>query len=154
MSTAGTVETSGRILAGLREGRVSLARHRALHPAPPELDLAALVAELEAVGLVGRGGAAFPVARKLAATSPGRSTTVVVNGSEIHASPAHPVARVVDVTGAGDLFAAGFLYGVTNGKSLPEAARIGSMAAAEVISHIGARPEVALRAEAKRLGLL
>lgn len=79
---------------------------------------------------------------------------VVVNGSEIHASPAHPVARVVDVTGAGDLFAAGFLYGVTNGKSLPEAARIGSMAAAEVISHIGARPEVTLRAEAKRLGLL
>ena len=79
---------------------------------------------------------------------------VVVKGSEVHASPAHPVSRVVDVTGAGDLFAAGFLYGVTNGKSLAESARIGSMAAAEVISHIGARPEVNLRAEGKRLGLL
>lgn len=79
---------------------------------------------------------------------------VVVKGSDVLASPAHPVARVVDVTGAGDLFAAGFLYGFTNGKSLMESARIGSMAAAEVISHIGARPEVNLGAEGKRLGLL
>ena len=79
---------------------------------------------------------------------------VVVKGDEILASPAHPVSRVVDATGAGDLFAAGFLYGFTKGKSLMEAARIGSMAAAEVISHIGARPEVNLAGEAKRLGLL
>jgi sugar/nucleoside kinase (ribokinase family) len=79
---------------------------------------------------------------------------VVVKGSEVHASPAHPVSKVVDVTGAGDLFAAGFLHGYTKGKSLMEAAQIGSMAAAEVISHIGARPEINLNAEAKRLGLL
>ena len=79
---------------------------------------------------------------------------VVVSGIEVLASPAHPVSKVIDVTGAGDLFAAGFLFGFTHGRSLRESARIGSMAAAEVISHIGARPEVNLAAEAKRLGLL
>jgi len=79
---------------------------------------------------------------------------VVVKGDEVHASPAHPVNKVVDVTGAGDLFASGFLYGFTNGKSLYESARLGSMAAAEVISHIGARPEVKLRDHAGKLGLL
>ena len=79
---------------------------------------------------------------------------VVVSGIEVLASPAHPVSKVIDVTGAGDLFAAGFLFGFTHGRSLMESARIGSMAAAEVISHIGARPEVNLAAEAKRLGLL
>lgn len=79
---------------------------------------------------------------------------VVVKGNDVHASPAHPVSRVVDVTGAGDLFAAGFLYGFTNGKPLHDSARLGSMAAAEVISHIGARPEVKLRGHAEKLGLL
>ena len=79
---------------------------------------------------------------------------VVVKGEDVLASPAHPVSAVVDVTGAGDLFASGFLCGFTNGKSLYESARLGSMAAAEVISHIGARPEVKLRAQAETLGLL
>ena len=79
---------------------------------------------------------------------------VVVKGDDMHESPAHPVAKVVDVTGAGDLFAAGFLHGFTSGKSLPEAARLGSMAAAEVISHIGARPEIGLEEHARSLGLL
>jgi len=79
---------------------------------------------------------------------------VIVRGDEVHASPAYPVSQVIDVTGAGDLFAAGFLYGFTNGKSLYGSARLGSMAAAEVISHIGARPEVKLRAHAEKLGLL
>lgn len=79
---------------------------------------------------------------------------IVVKGDEIHASPAHPVGKVVDVTGAGDLFAAGFLHGFTNRKSLPEAARLGSLAAAEVISHIGARPEINLAAHARTQGLL
>jgi sugar/nucleoside kinase (ribokinase family) len=52
---------------------------------------------------------------------------------------------VVDTTGAGDLYAAGVLYGITAGLDLAEAGRIGSIAAAEVISHVGARPEQALR---------
>lgn len=79
---------------------------------------------------------------------------VVVDNNKIHATPAYPVNKVVDVTGAGDLFAAGFLFGYTNGKSMAESAQLGALAAAEVISHVGARPEVNLRAHAKALGLL
>jgi len=54
------------------------------------------------------------------------------------------VARVVDTTGAGDLYAAGFLFGLTRDLSPATCGRLGSLAAAEIISHIGARPEVAL----------
>jgi len=61
------------------------------------------------------------------------------------ARPAAPVAKVVDTTGAGDLYASGFLFGLTQGKPLAECARLGGIAAAEVISHVGARPEQALR---------
>lgn len=79
---------------------------------------------------------------------------VVVRGAEVHAAPAHPVNRVVDVTGAGDLFAAGFLVGYTSGKPLAQCAQLGALAAAEVISHVGARPEINLRAHAKSVGVL
>ncbi len=79
---------------------------------------------------------------------------VVVRGAEVHAVPASPVNRVVDVTGAGDLFAAGFLFAFTRGMKLPACARIGGLAAAEVISHIGARPEINLAAHAEGSGLL
>ncbi|MGL4527558.1 MAG: adenosine kinase [Aestuariivirga sp.] len=79
---------------------------------------------------------------------------VVVRGEEVHAIPAYPVSKVVDVTGAGDLFAAGFLHGLTHGLKLAHCAQLGALAAAEVISHIGARPEVNLRAHAKAVGLL
>jgi sugar/nucleoside kinase (ribokinase family) len=60
--------------------------------------------------------------------------------------PAEPVAEVVDTTGAGDLFAAGFLFGYTGGKSLEQSLRLGAIAAAEVIQHYGARPEADLKA--------
>jgi sugar/nucleoside kinase (ribokinase family) len=66
---------------------------------------------------------------------------------------AEPVARVVDTTGAGDLFAAGFLYGHVRGLPVEQCLRIGSICAAEVISHYGARPEADLKALiAERLG--
>jgi sugar/nucleoside kinase (ribokinase family) len=80
--------------------------------------------------------------------------SVVVKGQETIEVPAHPVKAVVDVTGAGDLFASGFLFGHTNGKPLAQCARLGSLAASEVISHVGARPEVNLAALAKAQGLL
>lgn len=79
---------------------------------------------------------------------------VIVSAQGVHESPAHPVSRVVDVTGAGDLFAAGFLHGFTSGRPLHDCARLGSLAAAEVISHVGARPEINLRDHARALGLL
>jgi sugar/nucleoside kinase (ribokinase family) len=59
--------------------------------------------------------------------------------------PAEPVAEVLDTTGAGDLYAAGFLFGLTHQRPLEECARLGSIAAGEVISHVGPRPLVELR---------
>lgn len=70
--------------------------------------------------------------------------SVVVAGDEVHVVPAHPVSHLVDTTGAGDLYAAGFLHGYTAGHDLPTCGRLGSLAAAEVISHLGARPETRL----------
>jgi sugar/nucleoside kinase (ribokinase family) len=63
----------------------------------------------------------------------------------VHVIDAEPVDKVVDTTGAGDLFAAGFLAGLNEQRSLHDCARMGAIAAAEVISHIGARPETDLR---------
>jgi sugar/nucleoside kinase (ribokinase family) len=68
--------------------------------------------------------------------------------------PATPVAAVVDTTGAGDLFAAGTLFGLTHGMDPVDSARLGALCAAEVISHTGARPEADLRALAAAAGLL
>jgi len=75
-----------------------------------------------------------------AAVTRSEKGSVIVNGSDIHSVSAVPVDEVVDTTGAGDLYAAGFLYGLARGKPLSECARIGHVAAAEIISHIGARP--------------
>ena len=72
--------------------------------------------------------------------------SLVVTADEVHRVPAAPVERVVDTTGAGDLFAAGFLHAFTQGRPPAECARIGGIAAAEIISHVGARPEQDLRA--------
>ncbi|MDP9139138.1 MAG: adenosine kinase [Pseudomonadota bacterium] len=79
---------------------------------------------------------------------------VVVSGEESQAVPAYPVGKVIDVTGAGDLFAAGFLFGFTKGKNLVQCARLGALAAAEVITHLGARPAVNLARHAEANGLL
>ena len=79
---------------------------------------------------------------------------VVLEGAHTIASPAFPVARVVDTTGAGDLFAAGFLFGLARGASHEKAARLGALAAAEVIAHIGARPEASLKTLARENGLM
>jgi len=70
--------------------------------------------------------------------------SVVVTEKDIFEVPADRIERLVDTTGAGDLFASGFLYGYTNGRSLTDSARIGAIAAAEVIGHVGARPEITL----------
>ena len=77
---------------------------------------------------------------------------IAVAGGERAEVGAEPVAAVVDTTGAGDLFAAGFLAGQAQGRGLEDSLRIGAIAAAEVISHYGARPEADLKAGRRRLG--
>ncbi|WP_375413592.1 adenosine kinase [uncultured Bradyrhizobium sp.] len=67
--------------------------------------------------------------------------------------PAFPIGKLVDTTGAGDLFAAGFLFGLVRGAGHENAGRLGALAAAEVIQHIGARPQVSLKELAKQNGL-
>ena len=67
--------------------------------------------------------------------------------------PAAPIEKLVDTTGAGDLFAAGFLFGLARGRDHKTGGQLGALAAAEVIQHIGARPEVSLKDLAKQDGL-
>jgi sugar/nucleoside kinase (ribokinase family) len=76
---------------------------------------------------------------------------LATRGSERADVPAEPIEKLVDTTGAGDLFAAGFLLGTAHGKSLEQSLRLGAIAAAEVIQHYGARPEADLRALAGEL---
>jgi adenosine kinase len=78
---------------------------------------------------------------------------LVVNPEDIEAVPAFPVERVVDTTGAGDLFAAGFLSGLARGIDDRACGRLGALAAAEVIQHLGARPETSLKDLAQENGL-
>ncbi|MEP6296385.1 MAG: adenosine kinase [Ilumatobacter sp.] len=80
----------------------------------------------------------------LAAITRGANGCVIVTPEELIPVPAVQVVKVVDTTGAGDLFAAGFMYGRTHGADLAECGRLGSIAAAEVISHVGPRPLVEL----------
>src|SRR5690606_5073097 len=79
--------------------------------------------------------------------------SLILSGEKAITVAPEPVARVVDTTGAGDLYAAGFLYGLTAGKPLETCGRLGSLAAAEIISHIGARSETHLAKLAASRGL-
>ncbi len=90
---------------------------------------------------------------RLAVVTRSEKGCVVVARDGVEAVQAMPIEKVVDVTGAGDLFAAGFLVGHSHGKDHRTAARLGALAAAEVIQHIGARPAVSLKALAAENGL-
>jgi sugar/nucleoside kinase (ribokinase family) len=82
---------------------------------------------------------------RLTVVTRGPLGSLVITSDSLIEIPAHPVERVLDTTGAGDLFAAGFLYGYTHRYGLDECGWFGSLAAAEVISHVGPRPLVELR---------
>ena len=89
----------------------------------------------------------------IAAITRGAEGSVVLTAEEVFAVPAGPVAHVVDTTGAGDQYAAGFLFGLARGRGLADCGALGSLAAAEVISHYGPRPAEALAGRALAHGL-
>jgi sugar/nucleoside kinase (ribokinase family) len=91
---------------------------------------------------------------ELAVLTRSEQGSVIVSRGETIVIPADPVGELVDLTGAGDLYAAGFLFGLTRGLPLATCGRLGSLAAAEVIGHIGARPETSLRKLAEQKGLI
>ena len=79
---------------------------------------------------------------------------VIVSHDQTVAVQASPIDRLVDTTGAGDLFAAGFLAGLVRGCDLRDAGRLGGIAAAEIIQHYGARPNVNLASLAAQSGIV
>jgi adenosine kinase len=89
---------------------------------------------------------------RLAVVTRSEHGSLVVRREETLAVPAYPIERLVDATGAGDLFAAGFLVGLARGSDYRDAARLGALVAAEVIQHLGARPETSLKALARENG--
>jgi sugar/nucleoside kinase (ribokinase family) len=90
---------------------------------------------------------------KLGVVTRSENGCVVVSKQGVVAAPAYPIDKLVDTTGAGDLFAAGFLFGLVRNAGHENAGRLGALAAAEVIQHIGARPQVSLKDLAKQNGL-
>ncbi|MBN9320196.1 MAG: adenosine kinase [Caulobacterales bacterium 68-7] len=90
----------------------------------------------------------------IAAVTRGAAGSLVLSGAERHEIAAAPVAQLVDTTGAGDQYAAGFLFGLARERSLEVCGKLGSLAAAEVISHYGPRPAVSLKDLAAAQGLI
>ena len=82
---------------------------------------------------------------EIAALTRSEKGSVIVNGEDVYVVEADPVDTLTDTTGAGDAYAAGFLHGVTTGRDLATCGRIGGICAGEVISHLGARPDVSLK---------
>jgi sugar/nucleoside kinase (ribokinase family) len=89
----------------------------------------------------------------VAAVTRSEKGAVIARGDETAVVRAEPVEKVIDTTGAGDLFAAGFLLGMARGRPLAECSRLGSICAAEIISHYGARPEAKLDALSASAGI-
>jgi len=89
-----------------------------------------------------------------AAVTRSEKGSVVITPGEVISMPAEPVKKVVDATGAGDQYAAGFLFGFARNRRMRDCAKLGHIAAAEVISHYGPRPETSYRQLAVKAGLL
>jgi len=104
-------------------------------------------AEFDAAARAVRGRCEIAVLTRSA-----KGSVIVTSEGTQEIAPA-PVSRVVDTTGAGDLYASGFLCGLTRGRPLEVCGRLGSLAAAEIIGHVGARPEASLKELASKAGL-
>ncbi len=110
------------------------------------------ITSLYGTGFEAAAGHAAKDAKLAALTRSEKGSLILAEGEAIEV-PAEPVAGVVDTTGAGDLYAAGLLYGIAAGLPLASAGRLGSIAAAEAIGHLGPRPQVSLLALARSKGL-
>jgi sugar/nucleoside kinase (ribokinase family) len=132
-------------------------QHEAFTALLPTVDIL-LGNEAEALGITGENDLEAAL-RALTKTCPvvaitrGPAGAVASDGNETVSVPAEPVAEVEDTTGAGDLFAAGFLLGLARERPLADCLRLGALAAAEVISHTGARPQTSLAALAAAKGV-
>jgi sugar/nucleoside kinase (ribokinase family) len=155
---ASIAHAAGRKVALTLSDPFCVERHRRafLELAEHHVDiLFANEAEICALYQVNDFGAALARIRgqgRIAALTRGPRGSLVVDGDEVHVVEAHPVRELVDTTGAGDLYAAGFLFALSRGLDLASCGRLGSLAAAEVISHVGARPMVALASIADAVG--
>ena len=146
---AGIARAAGRKVALSLSDSFCVHRHRAafLELIKTVDVLFANEAELTALFETEDCEAALDRARKavpLTAATCGAKGAVIVSAGETVRTPAAPVAQIVDTTGAGDLFAAGFLHGLTQDQPLAECGRLGALAAAEIISHYGGRPQTPL----------
>jgi len=147
---AALAHAAGRKVALTLSDPFCVERHRAefreLVAGPVDI-LFANEAEICALWEVGDFDAALQATRghcEVAALTRSARGSILLAGDELHVIDAAPAAQVVDTTGAGDLYAAGFLYGYTGGQSLRDCGRIAGIAAAEVLGHFGARPETPL----------
>ena len=147
---AALAHLNGRVVALTLSDSFCVDRHRADFQSLVKNDIDILFAnedELKSLYETTDFDEAVQLLRKdchIAAVTRSEKGSVIVTRDDVHEVPAAPVSQVVDTTGAGDLFAAGFLRGLTQGKGLTSCARIGAIAAAEVISHVGPRPLVSL----------
>lgn len=144
-----THKHGGRVALSLSDG-FCVDRHRAefKHLIDDHVDILfaneAEIASLTELADFEASAAAIRGRCEVAVLTRGARGAVVISADERVEVAAEPVARVIDTTGAGDLFAAGFLHGFTRGRGPGDCARMGALCAAEIISHIGARPEASL----------
>jgi sugar/nucleoside kinase (ribokinase family) len=149
-AAAGVAHAAGRKVALTLSDPFCVDRHRAAFRDLVERHVDILFAneaEIRALYETADFEAALQQVRRhcaVAALTRSERGSVVVAGDDVHVIDADPVAAVVDTTGAGDLYAAGFMFGLSRGRSLATCGRLGSLAAAEVISHVGARPQTPL----------
>jgi len=147
-----TAHAAGRIVSLSLSDGFCVDRHRAefLELVEHQVDiLFANEQEIMSLYQVDEFDAALQAVRghcDIAALTRSEKGSVIVSGDEVHVIDAQKVDQVVDTTGAGDLYAAGFLAGLAQGRNLHDCGQMGSVAAAEIVSHMGARPEADLKA--------
>jgi sugar/nucleoside kinase (ribokinase family) len=159
-AAARVAHQAGRKVAFTLSDRFCIERHRAEMRRFVERDVDILFAnESEIIALTETSGFdeamhAIKGECEIAALTRSERGSVIVNGADTHVIDPFRLGPVLDTTGAGDLYAAGFLFGLTHGKDLAACGRLGSLAAAEIISHLGPRPVTSLKALAAKYGLL